>query len=199
MYHHFRGTLVKSNPTTAVIEAGGVGYLLTISISTSEQLPAVGSECMLLAHYSVSENSQTLFGFATETERTLFRALISIKGVGPSTAIQILSGTTPDVFVNAVETQDHMALKKIKGIGEKTAKRIILELKDSSAFSTFERTGSTTNASFTPAGKGNIKKSAAMALEALGISPKEAEARVEKVVGSSDNLELEEIIRQALQ
>lgn len=196
MFHHIKGILVKSTPTQAVIEAGGVGYLLTISLSTKEKLPAQGSECLLLCHFSVSENAQNLYGFAAEEERTLFRALISVSGVGPATGMQILSGTTPEEFARAIENQDHTALKKIKGIGEKTAKRIIVELKGVSAISML---GSSTVPKGGTAPVSDTSSAARRALETLGVNPREASNRVEKVISKNPDIALEELIRLALQ
>ncbi|MHC4874404.1 MAG: Holliday junction branch migration protein RuvA [Planctomycetota bacterium] len=195
MFHHIKGTLIKSTPTQAVIETGGVGYLLTISLSTKEKLTAQGSECMLLCHFSVSENAQNLYGFASEEERTLFRALISVSGVGPATGMQILSGTSPEEFARAVENQDHTALKKIKGIGEKTAKRIIVELKGIAAISMLG--ASAGQGSVAPAS--DTASAAKRALETLGVNPREASTRVEKVLSKNPDIALEELIKLALQ
>lgn len=199
MFHHIKGTLVKITPTQAIIDVGGVGYMLTVSLSTKDNMPPVGSECMLLAHFSVSENSQTLYGFAMEEERTLFRALISISGVGPSTAMQILSGTKPDEFARAVENQDHTALKKIKGIGDKTAKRIIVELKGMSSIAML---GSKVSGAVGVEAGGaapDVATAAKAALETLGLNPREAALRVEKVLSANPDTSLEDLIRLALQ
>ena len=198
MFHHIRGILNHAGPAAAVIEAGGVGYRLTISLATHRALPAVGSEALLYTHFSVSETAQTLYGFATEDERALFRALIGISGVGPATATQILSGTTPDEFSRAIQSQDHTALKKIKGIGEKTAKRILLELKDSALLATRELAPEDGGAGV-PAPAKDVASAARQALETLGIAPREATARVEKVLSSEPTLALEDVIRKALQ
>ena len=131
MYHHIRGTLVEKRASHAVIEAGGVGYLIKIPFSTWERLPAVGAEnIVLFTHFSVSENNQTLYGFATETEREVFEGLTKISGIGPATAIAALSGAGAEQIIAAVVRADIGFLKKIKGIGPKTAQRIILEMRD---------------------------------------------------------------------
>jgi Holliday junction DNA helicase RuvA len=195
LFHHVRGTLTHATPTHAILEAGGVGYELIISLSTHRELPAPGEECLLLAHFAVSEQAQALYGFATEAERVLFRALISVSGVGPATAMQILSGTTPPEFARAVETQDTSALKKLKGIGEKTAKRIILELQGAVAFEPApgEAGGPA------PGAEPDVATAARQALETLGLPPREAAARVEKVLEKEPDLPLEDAIRRALQ
>ena len=131
MYHHIRGTLVEKHTSTVVIETGGVGYLIKIPFSTWEALPAAGAEnVLLLTHFSVSENNQTLYGFATVKEREVFEGLTRISGIGPATAIAVLSGAGADQIIAAVVRADVAFLKKIKGIGPKTAQRIILEMRD---------------------------------------------------------------------
>ncbi|MBN1257901.1 MAG: Holliday junction branch migration protein RuvA [Planctomycetes bacterium] len=195
MFHHIRGILVHTGPTFAVVETGGVGYQLTIPFSTHRELPPVGKECKLLTHFAVSENAQSLYGFATERERALFRILISVKGVGAATAIQILSGSDPEQFALAVERQDHEFLKKIKGIGEKTAKRITLELKGMAALAV---SSSATGVDL-PASARDVSAAARQALETLGVAPREAASRVEKVLQAEPKLSLEDTIRAALQ
>lgn len=199
MYHHLRGTLQQATPALAVIEAGGVGYAITISLATHRELPSPGQECLLLTHLSVRETEHTLYGFATQQERDLFRALIGVSGVGPATALQILSGTTPSDFARAVEEQDHTALKKLKGIGEKTAKRIILELKGSSALGALGPLGAAGAGDSPPGAAADVATAARQALETLGIPPREATARIEKVLGRNPDLALEDAIRAALQ
>ncbi len=129
MYNHIRGILTHKSPSRAVVEAGGVGYDITIPLSAGSRLPDVGREATVLLHLVVREDDLRLIGFADESQRELFRKLITLSGVGPSMALQILSGMSPQEFAVAVEKQDAGALRKIRGVGEKTAKRIILELK----------------------------------------------------------------------
>ncbi len=129
MYNHIRGTLTHKSPSRIVIEAGGIGYEATVPLSAGNKLPAVGQEATLLLHLVIREDDMRLIGFADEDQRELFRRLITLSGVGPAMALQILSGMSPQEFAVAVERQDAGALRKIKGVGEKTAKRIILELK----------------------------------------------------------------------
>lgn len=191
MYHHLRGVLVSATPGRAVIETAGVGWDVRIPLSTADALGAPGGEVCLLTHLVVKEDSLSLFGFATEDERTLFQTLIGLSGVGASTAIQILSSIRPADFLLAIEQQDAAALKKIKGIGDKTAKRIILELKGA-------KMRLSADADATPALSG-VAADAAAALEAMGVSAKEAVARVERVLAKEAELGLEETIRRALQ
>ncbi|MCC8190162.1 MAG: Holliday junction branch migration protein RuvA, partial [Planctomycetes bacterium] len=175
MFNHIRGIICQKSPSRVVVEAGGVGYDLTVSLTASRRLPAAGAEATVLVHLVVREDEMRLVGFADSDERELFRRLIGLSGVGPSMALQILSGMSPQEFALAIERQDAGALKKIKGVGEKTAKRIILELKGAKTV--------------LPAGDGAAPEGAAAeavaALVALGLSHNEAVVRVEKA-GQAD-------------
>lgn len=191
MYNHLRGTVCKVLPGRVVLEVGGVGYDLPVPLSTSGKLMA-GKEALLLTHLIVREDAHLLYGFLTEEERTLFRTLIGLSGIGAATAAQILSAVSPADFLLAVEKQDTSFLKKIKGIGDKTAKRMILELKGSKTLlEGLEEEGGSKKL-------GGIAGDAVMALEAMGMQNKEALARVEKVLAEGGDLPLEELIRRAL-
>ncbi|MFH0911648.1 MAG: Holliday junction branch migration protein RuvA [Planctomycetota bacterium] len=196
MYHHLQGKLTHLSPAQAVLEAGGVGYRLTISLTTFRALPPVGALCSFLVHLAVRDDALLLYGFATEAERALFRALLSVTGIGPATAIQILSGSTPEALVAAIRGQDHSFLKKIKGIGEKTARRIILELKDASALYLVASEGAPMSGTIRAS---QVATAARQALEALGLTSREAAARVDKTLAARPDLSLEETIRSALQ
>jgi Holliday junction DNA helicase RuvA len=130
MIAHLRGKLLSKTPQTAVVEAGGVGYEVTISIPTFTALPAEGNEVSLLVHTHVREDALALFGFTTATEKRLFEKLLSISGIGPKLAITVLSGLPPERLIAAIHGQDHATLTRIPGVGKKTAERIVLELKD---------------------------------------------------------------------
>ena len=129
MIHHINGRLVEKAPTHAIIEAGGVGYFINISLLTYSKLKDAEA-CMLYTHLSVKEDSHTLFGFAEKTEREIFRKLISVNGVGATTARIMLSSLTSDEITAAIISGDVDTLKSIKGIGTKSAQRIIVDLKD---------------------------------------------------------------------
>ena len=188
MYNHIRGVLTHKSPSRVVVEADGVGYELTVPLSASRRLPSVGSEATILTHLVVREDDLRLIGFADADERELFRRLIGLSGVGPSMALQILSGMAPQEFALAVERQDAGALRKIKGVGEKTAKRIILELKGAKTV--------------LPAGEDRLPagtaSEAAAALVALGLSPAEAADRVEKALLKNADASVEDLIKAAL-
>ncbi|MCP9234445.1 Holliday junction branch migration protein RuvA [Lewinella sp. JB7] len=129
MIAYVSGTVAHKNPSFVVIEAGGIGYHVNISLYTYTKIE--GSETVkLLTHFHVKEDQQTLFGFYEEQERTLFRLLISVSGVGPATALVVLSSMNADELRSAVIGEDVSTIRKVKGIGPKTAQRIILDLKD---------------------------------------------------------------------
>ncbi len=188
MYNHIRGTLFYKSPSRVVVEAAGVGYDLTIPLSAYRHLPEAGEETTILVHLVVREDEMRLIGFARSDERELFRRLITLSGVGPSMALQILSGMTPQEFMLAVERQDADALKRIKGVGEKTAKRIIIELKGAKTVLAPEEGA-------LPEGSAG---EAVAALMALGLSQNEAAARVEKALAKTPDLGIEDLIKAAL-
>ena len=131
MYEYFQGKLVSLEPTQAVIDCGGVGYLLEITLNTYETLRrAEGDTARLYAHLAVREDAHQLFGFADMAEREMFRILIGVNGVGNQTARMMLSSLTVDELREAVASQDVKKVQRVKGIGAKTAQRIVLELAD---------------------------------------------------------------------
>ena len=131
MFEYIKGQLANLEPTQAVIDCGGVGYLLEISLNTYEALrKADAAEVKLYAHLVVREDAQQLFGFYDMAEREMFRLLVSISGVGNQTARVMLSSLTVDELRNAIQTQDVKKVQRVKGIGAKTAQRIVLELAD---------------------------------------------------------------------
>ena len=190
MYNHVRGVIIHKSPSRVVVEAGGIGYDITVPLSAGRRLPGIGQEAVVLVHLVVREDELKLIGFADEAERSLFRRLIELSGVGPAMAMQVLSGMNPQDFLLAIERQDAGALRKIKGIGEKTAKRIILELKGAKTL--------------LPPGDGEgdaptgVAAEAMAALVALGVPANEAAARVEKAFKDNPSLEVEELIKLAL-
>jgi holliday junction DNA helicase RuvA len=129
MYSYIDGRLVAKDPTTAVIDVGGIGYQLRISLNTFSQLGS-NERCKLYTHFYVKEDQQVLFGFFEEAEKNLFLKLIGITGVGPSTGLMVLSSMTVEECVEAIVQGHNQAIERVKGIGKKTAQRIVLELKD---------------------------------------------------------------------
>jgi len=125
-----RGVLLAKSPGQAVIECGGVGYDVAISVATFSALPKEGAEARLHVYTKVAEDQLALFGFAELDEKRLFERLIAVSGIGPKLAITVLSGIASERLVTAIRSSDHGSLVKIPGIGKKTAERIVLELKD---------------------------------------------------------------------
>lgn len=192
MYNHFEGKLAVKTPTFVVIECGGVGYHLNISLNTFSKLPESGN-CRVYAHLSVREDAHVLFGFGDEEERELFRQLVSVSGVGPGTARMILSSMAPGEIVSAILTGNVAALKAIKGIGEKSAQRIIVDLKG--------RFGKEMPGSTIPvfAGDNKMREEALSALVMLGFARNVAEKAVDKSLRTEGNaVSVEHLLKLAL-
>lgn len=204
MFYYISGKLAHLESGIAVIDAGGVGYKLTVSDTTYDAMPPHRSvseapTVRLYTHMAVREDGVELFGFATEQELSAFRLLISVSGVGPKAAMSILSLLTPEKFALAVCTDDKKTIAKANGIGPKTAARVILELKDKLIKSSDADTLGTASLS-TPAPQGTgarAKQSEAVdALVVLGYSKPEALAALRDI--DVEHTELEEIIRLSL-
>lgn len=190
MITHIRGKLVEKNPTYAIIECNGVGYFLHISLNTFSKIP--DSEAVILyTHLSIREDAHTLFGFVDKTEREIFILLISVSGVGPSIARTMLSSMTTDQIQQAIATEDIATIQSVKGIGAKTAQRVIIDLKDK-ILKTYELSEDSTNTNNT------LKEEALSALEVLGFSRKQVDKMVLKILQKSPDISLENIIKQAL-
>jgi Holliday junction DNA helicase RuvA len=130
MIAHLRGKLISKHPNQAIVEAGGVGYEVNISIPTFSGLPALGSDVSVFVHTHVREDALALYGFLRAEDKQLFEKLISVSGIGPKLAITILSGMPADAMVSAIKGNNLAALTRIPGIGKKTAERMVLELRD---------------------------------------------------------------------
>jgi len=191
MIHHIKGRLVEKAPTHAVVEAGGVGYFLNISLITFSKL---GNEesCTLYTHLSIKEDAHTLYGFAEKSEREIFRQLISVNRVGASTARVMLSSLTAEEITTAILTGDETALKSIKGIGLKTAQRIIVDLKDKLGKVEGVEQNILTFANNT------TRDEALSALLALGFTKNSVEKVLNKVLKSQPELDIEGLIKEAL-
>jgi len=186
-----RGVLAHKEPPLLVVDVGGVGYELEAPLSTCFLLPAVGETVQLRTHLLVREDQQTLFGFATETERRLFRDLLKVSGVGAKTALGILSGMSVDAFVQAVSGGDVAALVRLPGVGRKTAERLIIDLRDR-----VERPGLVTVAEGRPAPAPDPRGEAQDALVALGYKATEARRMLDQVPDSVTSTE--ELLRAVL-
>ena len=190
MYDHIKGTLTSINPTQAVIDCGGVGYVLHISLvtySAIKELPAI----QLLAHLIVREDAQELYGFATEEERALFRQLISVSGVGASTARMILSSMPPDELRSKIASGDSVSLQRIKGIGTKTAQRIIIDLRDKVL-----KTAGGSVISSSP--YNTVRNEALSALIILGFGRPNAEKAIDQALRQQPLMTIEQVIKAAL-
>ena len=202
MFYYISGILAHLTPTTAVVDAGGVGYKMTISQNTFERLPrSVGGEAVnaqLYTYLSVREDGIELFGFSDEAELSSFKMLLGVSGVGPKAAISILSLLTPEKFALAVCTDDKKTISKASGIGPKTAARIILELQDKLLKETPpDKAERSIAVAMTTSGTATGKLTEAQdALMVLGYNRSEALAALQSI--DISNMELEDIIRQAL-
>ena len=193
MIHHIKGTVIEKNPAYVILEtAGGVGYYIPISLNTFSQLKDE-KQVTLLTHYVVKEDAQLLYGFHEEAERSLFRLLIGVNGIGPNTACLILSALTVQDVVNAIASQDLRTIQSVKGIGAKTAQRVVMELKDKVAKGSF-----TVQDNFSSSYNNN-KMEALSALVALGFAKNLAEKVLDGIVKSEGSeLTVEELIKKAL-
>jgi Holliday junction DNA helicase RuvA len=181
------GKLVAKHPPQIVVDVHGVGYEVDVPMSTLYQLPATGSDVTLLTHLIVREDAHQLYGFSTEGERTLFRKLLKISGVGARTALSVLSGMSVNDVKQAVSEQDSGRLTKVPGIGKKTAERLLLELKDKLDIAIVEVAAE---------GGSNAGTDVVNALLALGYNDKEAQFAVKNL---ERGLSVTEGIRQALE
>jgi holliday junction DNA helicase RuvA len=184
MIGRLSGLLVEKNPPQLLVDVMGVGYEVDVPMSTFYNLPALGEKVSLLTHFVVREDAQLLYGFLTATERATFRELVKISGVGPRTALSILSGLSVTELAQAVSRQDGARLVKVPGIGKKTAERLLLELKGKlGADLALPNTAALNDA------QGDI----AQALQALGYNEREAQAALKQLppdVGVSDGIKL---------
>lgn len=195
MIGSLRGVLVAKAPPQLVLEVGGVGYEVEAPMSTFYTLPSVGRELRLLTHLVVREDAHVLYGFATETERQLFRDLLRVTGVGPKLALTILSGSSVEAFTQCVLAQDITALTRIPGIGRKTAERLLVEMRDRLQ-AAVQANGAVLPGS---AGTGAVgaEAEALSALVALGYKPAEATRLLAGV--RAPGASTEDLIRGALQ
>lgn len=196
MFDSIRGLLKSSAPTRAVVEAAGIGYEVHLPLSTYESMGKVGEEATLLLHLVVRENEWRLFGFATEGERNVFRALLRVNGVGPVMALSLLSGLKPAEFRVAVTKGDVRSLTRVKGIGKKTAERIVVELRDVVGADGADGALAGVDGAASSAVVEDAVEDAVKALMALGLDLSEARRRVEKHAGA--DLPVSELVRRAL-
>ena len=184
------GRLVEKTPTGVVIDCNGVGYMVHISLHTYTQL-SDEENIKLYTHLQVKEDSHTLFGFFTTIERAVFQQLISVSGIGASTARTMLSSLEPQQIQRAILSEDLVTIKSVKGIGLKTAQRVLIELKDK-MLNLFE------GEEIQPFSNNTIQEEALSALEVLGYSRKQSEKVIDNIIQSSPESTVEGLIKAAL-
>lgn len=190
MITHLRGRLIEKNPTHITVECNGVGYLVNISLHTFSQLPT-SENIFIHTHLLVREDAHTLYGFMEKGEREVFLRLISVSGIGAGTARTMLSSLSPDKIVEAIESADVDTIKSVKGIGAKTAQRVIIDLKDKLS----EIPGLEENLTIQ---RNTSKNEALSALETLGYNRKQSEKIVAKVLADIPDAPVEKIIKLSL-
>ena len=192
MITYIKGQLVEKNPAYVVVEtAGGVGYFIRISLNTFSQLKEE-QVIKIYTHYVVKEDAHLLYGFYDERERTLFRLLISVNGIGPNTACLILSAMSVQDVVQAITSENVHAIQSVKGIGNKTAQRVIIELKDKITKTSFEIADNFSSFN------NNNKIEALSALVALGFAKGLAEKVLDNILKDDSSLSVEDLIKRAL-
>src|SRR5215470_9214865 len=189
MIAHLRGKLISKHPNQAIVEAGGVGYEVNISIPTFSSLPNLGAEVAVYVHTHVREDALSLFGFLRIEEKQLFEKLISVSGIGPKLAITILSGMAADAMIAAIKGNNLAALTRIPGIGKKTAERMVLELRDK-----LEGFGIPAAA----AAASPLEEDVLSALVNLGYQRQLAEKAVAKIGGTGAGENFDGLFRKAL-
>ena len=192
MFEYLKGKIIDLTPASLVVECNGVGYFLSISLNSFSTFSGK-TEILVYTHFHVREDAQLLFGFASKEERELFRSLILVNGIGVNTAIMMLSSVTPIELREGILREDVALLKSIKGIGAKTAQRIILDLKDK-----ISKTAAPVSGQIFAFQDNTIKNEALSALVMLGFNKKAAEKELDKLIREHSEIGLEELIKVAL-
>ena len=190
MFEYIRGKVAELRPANIVVEAGGIGYFVHISLNSYSALNGK-QEATVFLHQVVREDAHLLYGFATGSERELFRLLISVTGIGSNTALMMLSSLTPEELKTAILSENVHVLKSIKGIGAKTAQRVIIDLKDK-----IGKTSASDQILLTP--DNTIRNEALSALVMLGFAKKPAEQAVDSILAADSNTSVESVVKQAL-
>lgn len=194
MIAYLKGTVHSKSENQLILAVRDVGYQLEISTQTLEQLPTRGEEVELLVHHHITDSDQRLFGFLGQNEKDLFELLITVKGVGPKLGLTILSGLPAEEITGAIVQKDKGKLSQIKGIGKKTAERMILELKD--------KVSEMVDATYTQAAgsvSGNLKEEAISALQSLGFRKRDSEKAVSMAVKNGNSAQnVQELVKMAL-
>lgn len=194
MFAHLRGVLLEKHPNQAIVEAGGVGYDVTIAVPTFTKLPDVGAEVSLRIHTHVREDALALYGFLSQDEKSLFEKLISVSGIGPTAAVKILSGLAAADLIGAIRRGEIEKLVRIPGVGKKTAERLVLELKDRLP----APAGAAPAQPAAPAFDA-IEQDVLSALLNLGCARPAAEAAIRKAKSAGAGASFEPLFRRALE
>lgn len=196
MITYLKGLLTKKSPTEIIVEVLGIGYSVNISLSTYEQLSELNSEVHILTHHHIREDAQILYGFSTDSEREMFRMLISVSGIGPKMAQTILSGIRTEELVRTITVGAISSLTSIPGVGKKTAERLILELKDKVA-----KIEGSEKIIDLPNSGASIRSEALIALVSLGFAREKAEHTLRAILNevNGKSISVEELIKRALQ
>jgi len=189
MITQIKGRLVEKSPTEVVVDCNGIGYSINVSLNTFSK---IGNEenIKLYTHLIIKEDSHTLYGFFDKSERSLFKLLISVSGVGASTGRMMLSSLTPNEIISAIMTENVQVIQSIKGIGLKTSQRVILELKD--------KVLSLEGSEKQELNLNNESNEAASALEVLGYSQKQTSKILSKIIAENPGINVETLIKKAL-
>jgi Holliday junction DNA helicase RuvA len=190
MITHIQGKMVEKNPDHVVVECSGLGYHVNISLQTFSNIPDQ-ENLKLYTHLVIREDAHILYGFYSKTEREIFKMLISVSGVGPSIAMTMLSSMDTEEIQQAIGSENISKIQSVKGIGLKTAQRVIVDLKDK-ILKTYEISEEL------PSSNNTIKIEALSALEVLGFSRKKIEKVIQVILQNSPDISLEELIKQAL-
>jgi Holliday junction DNA helicase RuvA len=190
MITHIRGRLVEKHPDHVVVECNGLGYFVVISLQTFSNLPD-REDIHLFTHQVIREDAHTLYGFYSKTEREIFKLLLSVSGVGPSTAITMLSSMETEEIQEAIAREDVSKIQSVKGIGLKTAQRVIVDLRDKilKSYEISEELQTPNN---------TIRNEALSALEVLGFNKKKVEKTIQVILQESPDTSLEDLIKKAL-
>lgn len=196
MLEYICGTIDRLTPTEAIVEAAGLGYLLSISVNTFTQIQDL-KDVKLLIHEVIREDTHDLYGFFDESERALFRLLIGVSGVGPNTARVILSSLTPAQLQACITSGDHTKLKAVKGIGLKTAQRIIVDLKDKIAAAQLEALAADQTALAATPAANETREEALAALVMLGFNKQASQKALDKIFATDPAITVEAAIKRA--
>jgi Holliday junction DNA helicase RuvA len=190
MYEYIKGKITELSPAFAIVETSGIGYFINITLNSFAQLQGK-EDCILYIHQAIREDAHVLFGFSQKGEREMFRLLISVSGVGPNTARMMLSSMQALEVSRAIMDEDVNTLKSIKGIGAKSAQRIIVDLKDKITITSEDE-------EIIPISNNTLKNETLSALEVLGFGKKQSEKTIEKLISQNPEISVEELIKQAL-